>query len=1317
MRGLIHTLALAACLAAPAMAKDAPKDVNAEESGGILVNFLQNTLSDDSRTVRVSGLEGAFSSRATIRELTVSDDQGVWLTLRGAVLDWNRLALVRGRFSVNTLSADEIVIARAPGTTTTEEDLPTPEATPFRVPDLPVSIELGELHVGRFVLAEPVVGHAAELGIDGFLTLADGALDTSLTVMRLDRAGDSARLVAGFANQTSRLKLDLDVTEASGGLISATLNMPDRPPLRLHAAGEGPVSDFSAIIGLASDGLQRVSGEVRLSALAPADAGGPSAGIGFAAGLNGDVTPFLPSEYREFFGTRSRLSLSGQRLSDGALSLSDLSLTTDAVQIRGSLAMAADGRVDLVDLRGAITPPDGKAVVLPVSGPETSIADALFSVQLDRAAGDDWTVSFRARDLRRPDLTLDQARIDATGHVGRDGHSLQGQVAAALSGIGLADPALAAAVGSAVELDGGFALAADGSLNLNSVKIHGTDYRATVDGLVRGLDTGFEMEGSVEAGLADLSRFSALAGQQLGGAITAKLTGKGAPLSGSFDIVLNARAQGLRSGNAQVDPLIDGTTQLTLDAARDETGTRIRRFDINGQDLSASVTGKARTGVADLKLSAKVKDLGVVLPDLAGPLQLAADVTLDGGLWAGTVDLVGSSYSARVDGTAQQQGDRFNLSGAADAAVQDLSQFSELAGRPLAGAVSFHLEGTGAPLAQLFDIRLEARARDLGLGIGKLDPLIAGQTLVSVDATRDRTGLVIRKFELNGKELSASASGQMLGESGSLTLAARLAELNLVVPQLNGPLTLTADLTQDNKLWGGKAELKGPQASRALLVGSMTPDGTARVDFDAALTRLERLIPSLPGTATAKGNAERSPSGAWQISAAAQGPGGITGDVSGGFNEASGQADLRAAGQLNLNLANLFIAPNSVDGLAKLDLTLKGTPSVQALAGTITTTGASFAIPAAAQTVNNIAATVTIADGQARVLVDGGLRGAKGSFRVSGPVALIAPFDSRIAIDISGIGLTDRVIFSTTLDGQLLLAGPLLRNPSLSGQILFGETDINLNAATSASGAPPIPPIVHVSEPAPVHATRARAGLTEEAGAGAKTDIGLDLRLIARNRVYVHGFGLQAEMAGDIAIRGSTARVAPAGQIEMIRGTLDILGRKLKLTRGIITMQGDLQPYVEFQSTTSTSDGQATIEISGPVNAPEVKVFADPDRPAEEALAMLLFGNRFTELSPFVIAQMAASLARMGGAGGNGSKSLRDMTGLDSVGVEADSNGRAQARAGAYLSDNIYTEFTVNADGETEVNLNLDLTESLSVRGTVDNTGATGLGVYFGRDY
>ena len=114
-----------------------------DEGGSMIEQFLQDTLSGDDQNVRVIGLEGALSSRATIQEITVADDDGVWLTIKNAELDWNRLALLRGRFSVNTLSAQEIDIARAPGTTTKDAPPPSAETQPFQLPELPVSIEIG----------------------------------------------------------------------------------------------------------------------------------------------------------------------------------------------------------------------------------------------------------------------------------------------------------------------------------------------------------------------------------------------------------------------------------------------------------------------------------------------------------------------------------------------------------------------------------------------------------------------------------------------------------------------------------------------------------------------------------------------------------------------------------------------------------------------------------------------------------------------------------------------------------------------------------------------------------------------------------------------------------------------------------------------------------------------------------------------------------------------------------------------------------------------------------------------------------------------
>jgi len=1152
--GILLVLTAVAVGAARAQTSDG---ADTDDAGGLLVRFLENTLSDENRRIEVTGLEGAFSSRATIRKLTVSDAEGVWLTVSGAVLDWNRTDLLRGNFSVNALTAEEIVVTRQP-IPGDQADLPSPEAQPFSLPELPVAVTLGEIGVERFEMGAPVMGIAAALKMAGTLTLAEGALDTRLSVTRLDRPGGAVDLLAQFSNQTRQIALDLKVIEDAGGLISTALNMPDRPPLLFTAKGAGPVSDFTADIALITDDAERIGGAVRLSGLeapeAAEDGTGAAApqGIRFNADLAGDVTPMLPEDYRAFFGSETRLALDGVNRPDGRMEIEHLDLSSDALSLNGRMAVAAGGALETARLQGRIAPPSGETVLLPLSGPQTRLGAAQLTLRMDgaadQAAQGDWDLTLTADRLTRPDLSLRRAELTAKGTLDQSqGLALDGDLQAGLRGLALTDAALARALGSELTLNGGFATTAAGELAFRGFELKGSDYTATLDGSLDGLESGFEMDGKLRLGAADLGRFSGLAGRDLGGAVTLELTGQGAPLAGSFDIALDMRAQ------------------------------------------------------------------------------------------------------------------------------------------------------------------------DLSAGIDRLDPLIAGTSTLSLDAARGTEGLAIRRFAMKGSALSATAQGTLKSAGSTMRFRAALDDLARITPEVSGPLTLTGDLTQAGREWQGEIALKGPDSSRADLSGTFDPQGRADLTFEALFDRIERFVPELPGKATAKGTARRSAKGVWTIAADATGPAGISTRIEGGFDEAAGTADIEAKGDLRLEAANPFLTPNSIAGRAEFDLKLDGPPEIASLSGTLSTSGTRMAIPAAAQTIENISGNVTLGQSTASLALTGAL-GSGGTFRVSGPVALTAPYDGRIAVELRNLQLTDNRSVTSSANGQLLLSGPFTAGPLLSGRVEFGETNINLSAVSGSAAAAPIPEnIRHVAEPAAVRATRARAGLIDTGGGGGPA-IGLDLTLVAQNRVFARGFGLQAELGGALQLRGTTAAVEPVGEIELIRGTLDLIGRRLKLTKGVVSMQGDLTPYVEFSSSSTTEDGKATIEIAGPMDAPKVSVYAEPERPAEEALAMLVFGSRVADLSPFVIAKMAASLATLGRSGGAKDK-LRSAAGVDTLDIGTNASGAGQVGAGTYISDNIYTDFNVNTEGETEVNLNLDLTKSLTAKGSMDNTGNTGLGLFFERDY
>ncbi|WP_425081422.1 translocation/assembly module TamB domain-containing protein [Ruegeria arenilitoris] len=1343
----------------------APPVLAQEDDGGgsMLERFLQNTLSGDDQNVTVKGLQGALSARATIEEITVSDDEGVWLTIKDAELDWNRLALIRGRFSVNALTAQEIDIARAPGTTTKDTPAPTAETKPFELPELPVSIEIGEIRIDELSLGKPLIGVAADLAVTGNLSLADGTLDTNLDVTRLDRGGDEVTLTAGFQNTSREINLDLQVKEAAGGVISTALNIPDSPPIGLSVTGSGPVTDFTADIALSSDNQQQVTGQIQLRAAET----GAADGIAFTADLGGDLTPFMAEDLDPFFGPKTRLFVDGQTKPQGALDIPDLELTTQALDLKGELQLAEGGTLQLAALQGRITPPDGTTVVLPVKGGETSIEAAQISALFDQKNGNLWDLSLTANAFQSPQAKLDTARITAQGTLEQGtSFSVTGDLQAIVDGIDLNDQALNTALGENITLDGQFDYGSDQSLNLSGFELVGTDYTLGLDALIDGLNSGLTVDGSATLEASDLSRFSDLAQLDLGGSASARVDGTGSPLERSFDGKLVLEGSNLVTGRDDIDPVIKGETTITLDASRGSDGITIREFDLNSEAAQAKASGEVTTPDGNLTIDGKARvnasDLsvfsGLAKRELGGALRAEMDgkgtvqtlefdgtasvigqdiqtgmsgidplltgkttITWDGARTTDRIEIReatvnGTALTAKVAATVDDPTGELSVDGTARVNAPDLSLFSELAKRDLGGSVTANVQGNGNLANRVFDVQGNVDADDLQTGIDLVDKLIQGRTTLNIDADKDDDGMEVRTFSLRGTALSATASGKLDREAGGLTFSAQLDDLSRVMTSMSGPLTLDGNVAPTGSGLEGEMRLSGPDSSYAALTGTVDTDGSADLDFDAKLNRIERFAPEFPGTVAATGTAKRD-NGVWTIDGSANGPAEINSTIAGTFDENSGEADLRAQGGINLGVANIFISPNKIEGSARHNLRLKGKPELSSLSGSITTSGTSIAIPEIGQTITGISGSVELAQSRANISLNGGMR-AGGTFTISGPLDLTPPLNANIVTRLNQLVLTDKLLYETTLNGEIAMTGALAGNSAISGQITFEETNINLAAAAGAVGAAPIPEIRHVNESAAGYLTRERAGLVVEEGAE-KSDsrIALDVSLLAPKAVFVRGRGVNAELGGRLNIGGTTTAVIPSGQIELIRGNFDILGRRLALTKGIVTLQGDLTPYIEFASSTSTSDGTATIEIAGPLDAPEVDVYSDPERPAEEALAMLLFGNRFSEISPFVIAQMAASLAQLSGAGGDATKGLRDSTGVDTVDIGASEGGAGRLGAGAYLSDNLYTDFTVNTEGDTEVNLNLDVSDSFTVRGSVDGRGETGVGVFFERDY
>lgn len=1237
-----------AMILAPATAPLA-QDANGDR--GLLQGFIEDNLSDVGREVRITGFRGALSSQASLEELTIADDTGVWLTLRDVTLDWTRSALLRGRLEVTRLTAAEIILPRRPvpqGGLQPEDA----QASPFALPELPVAVDIGQIRVDRVELGAPVLGEAVALSVEGAVSLEAGAGAADLGITRLD--GDGAlSLNASFSNETRVLSLDLDASEGPGGIVAGLLNLPDRPALGLTLAGEAPLDDFEARVALLRNEVPRLTGTLRLQGDPETEA------RRFEARLGGDVRPFFTAELRGFFGDRAQLRLIGRTEARGGTVIEDITLRTERLRLAGALELDAEGWPLRVALDGALGA-DGALLRLPVAGPPTRLRRADLSARYDAAEGQGWQARAVLSDLRREGLKIDEARLEGRGQI------LRGQTREVMAELEFAvqgfvdemDDAVTRAVGAAPEGRLELRWQEGTALEIPRLEVMSGDAKLRAQGQVEGLADGFPVRGRASLEAADLQRFAGLAGRDLRGRIAATLQGEGTLLGGAFDLALEAETDALALDVARLDPVLAPRTQLRATARRDAAGTVLDRLQLWNAALEADVSGRLDAQSGALELGLGLSDVALVEPRLEGPARV------DGGLgWTSGGALVLEDLRATVAGAALQATGRLSpeedglpVDGQVTLSAPDLGRFARLAGLPIGGRIELSASGEGQITGETGRFELSLDGRDLRSGIAQLDGLIAGRLSAGLMVRRQAGEIVLETLSVEGGRVSLSARGSRAG--APIEVTGRLEDLALLAPGFSGPLEAA-----------GQVEIR---------------DGQGRdIGVDLGLT----------------------------------GPGGTTARLAGDVRDLGERLALRASGRLPLGLANAVIAPRSVSGMARYELSITGAPALSSVTGRIDLAGGQVALPTLNAALDDVTGQITL--GGARAQIDITARGREGgTIRATGPVGLTAPYPADIVATLTALAHSDPDLYRTEVSGTVGLSGPLAGAPRVQGDLALGQTDIRVPSGTTANVGL-LPQIRHINPPDYVTRTRRNAGLIAEEEAGDPgPGIGLDVRISAPNRIFVRGRGLDAELGGALRVQGTTTNVVPSGTFQLQRGRLDILGQRLTLTRGLVDLRGAFDPYLEFVAETQSDDMTIQIIIRGLASAPEIIFTSSPELPQEEVVARLLFGRGVNAISPFQAAQLAAAVATLtGGLDGGIFAGVRGALGLSNLDVTSTAEGATAFTAGAYISENVYSEVTADSDGNQKIDLNLDLSRSVTVRGSVGTDGDTGVGIFFERDY
>ena len=240
---------------------------------------------------------------------------------------------------------------------------------------------------------------------------------------------------------------------------------------------------------------------------------------------------------------------------------------------------------------------------------------------------------------------------------------------------------------------------------------------------------------------------------------------------------------------------------------------------------------------------------------------------------------------------------------------------------------------------------------------------------------------------------------------------------------------------------------------------------------------------------------------------------------------------------------------------------------------------------------------------------------------------------------------------------------------------------------------------------------------------GCRASGGSNIRLIADNRIYVSGMGMESEWrAEDLRVTGTTATAQFVGQVRLIRGTLSLAGRRFRLDDGTVVFAGARPPRIELAASATIDQVDVGINVSGSSTNPQIAFTSTPGLPQDEIVARILFGSSVTQISAIQAVQLAASLNSLrGGSGGlNPLGRLRSATGIDRLRIiDADTaTGRGTAvAAGMYLSDDIYVEIITDAKGYTATQIEISLSRTLSLLSQFGTNSGTNVNIRYNRDY
>ena len=1310
-------------------------------------------------TLQIEGLTGDPLDRLGADRITLTDSEGVWLSVENVDLAWSPARLMSRTIKLDLISAGKVDVLRRP--VTEQDDSPDSGSSGKW------AVSLDELKIAELLLQEGVAGPRAAFEIDGRFRLPKArTFDLAVTALPLEGVGD--RVDATLKRTASgAYSLDAEVEAPAGGTLATLAKLPDGDSALLTARASGTLDN--------GDGFA----ELKISGAPVAELTGKITAGDLLASANVNATRLpLSDRIRTLVGPAASLTLDGDIRKakipfnmSGALA----SGTFSANGIYRRRAQDFDGPVNLDVKFSGLEELASLDADLTFTG---TLADPMDTPALNGTARltADSTADLPFDMLEGPvKIVSDNRRIRFEGTLAGTGVLSSSATAQRIAG-----KAPKFELAGDYNRDTGLVTLAPSTMRLSTGRVAAS---GTIGTREKTLDLQARLQ-QVSGLLASAPRLSATGSVGVSGNFKSPL------------IVADLTAQGISEVNSTLAQTLGDSARVRASVQRADKAYQVRSARIDGDKLDLTLSGKyassgATTLTGQFEQSAAIEISGTRLNLNAGTLSLSGrkgiqsiKLTSTGGTlsrnsidvtalqttvdlnrtddgWAGPVGLSGDTGNQPVEITS--------IASWADGvfALRDIRSVYETA--QLSGALIYGGErgldltlnvagerfNLGARHVGAFDVKLSVdRAADADMSITAsgqvqnvwLSPSLRFDSIngqirnapegynFAVQVKREHetrpTALDILgaadftaeypsgQIELDGTLLgeqvrSVQPISWRLGETPSIeanlaifggSIEARIAEqtrtprMNLTVENVDlAPVLASAGIATRRVMVNGDGDF--------LLFGA-NPEGRFDMNVEGPLPGLERslavdLVGHLRSGALVIDGAgdygELRLAGSATLPVAAEPEGIAHFDMD---RPMQGTANLKGdlSDLRSLALAYGHDVGGVIDASAELSGTLK-TPTVRAEADLA---DGIYEFGATSLRLVNLDLEVAYSDAALRLTGTGdGADG--GTASVSGT---LSTDETDLTTEFAGMLLYNRDGDSLRADGKVNLTGNTDQR-TVSGTVDIQSARFNLDNLPSSKA----------------QAIDVRWKEDGEEGAGQsalRQSLSLDLDINADRRVFIDGRGLESEWGADLKLTGTAADPLLNGQATMRRGTLALAGRPFVFDKGAVYFEGPLRrARLDVEAERSVNGFDATVTLAGSPTSPSIALSSSPDLPEDEILSRLLFGRSSVDLSALEAAQLANSIARLSGnsSGFDPTSELQAALGIDRLSFGTNEEGSAQVGVGQYIADDVYLELNSAGAAGSSVEVEWEPRPQVSVTSETTTDGEAKLSIKWKKDY